>query len=224
MFNDSRWPIQSQTMFAWESTFNTNETSACISKNSRESFIPKLSPDAVLGATRFALSIISLRHKGRNSCRRAPWNISFGSYLIVDTMCASKEILLQCGHNVHPDPTEGIPEKNPRAGEHHWCFNRHQVPRKAVASAARMSHKPLFKYSKVVISCFCYFETEEAKENIWMCSPEVRAEVWFGLVWIKEKRPRTTHWFTLFQDLAHSLDQVQNPMTLCQKMLRKEQR
>lgn len=105
-----------------------------------------------------------------------------------------------------------------------WCFNRHRVPRKAVASAARMSHKPLFKYCKVVISCFCYFETEEAKENIWMCSPEVRAEVWFGLVWIKEKRPRTTRWFTLFQDLAHSLDQVQNPMTLCQKMLRKEQR
>lgn len=125
---------------------------------------------------------------------------------------------------VHPDPTKGTPVNNHSAAEQQHCFNRHQVPRKAVASAARMSHKPLFKYCKVVISCFCYFETEEAKENIWMCSPEVRAEVWFGLVWIKEKRPRTTHWFTLFQDLAQSLEQVQNPMTLCQKMLRKEQR
>lgn len=70
--------------------FDTKETSACIRKNRRQSFIPKLSPDAVLGATRFVPSIISLKHLGRTICKRAPWNISFGYYLIVDTTYASK--------------------------------------------------------------------------------------------------------------------------------------
>jgi len=157
-------------------------------------------------------------HSQKSTAKQFLWLLS------VDTIHASKEMLFQCGHRVHPDPTMGITAKNHGAGKHHWCLRGtgSQVTQLLQLHGCHTSH--LFKYCKVVISCFCYFETEEAKENIWMRSPEVRAKVWFGLVWMEEKRPRTIHWFTLFQNLAHSLDQLQHTTTVSQKMLQKEQR